>query len=79
MTDTPPTLDSLIAACAAASGLRVGVSTPAHVSLALALATYPELAAEARARLGAIPSGALLRDHLSRWLQSTLQGALPTE
>lgn len=73
------TLDDLLAACSKASGLTVGRVTPAHVDLARALAQFPALETEARHRLAAIHPSVLDRDHISRWLKTTLEQALPGE
>lgn len=74
-----PTLDDLIRACAAQSGLRENTVVPSMAALQRAVRLNPDMAAEARRRLAEINPAVLPRDHISRWLRATLTAALAEE
>lgn len=73
------TLDDHLTACARASGLRIGVTTPAHHALRRAFEQDETLRARARRRLAAMPPLPKDCDHVGRWVITTLEGALPKE
>lgn len=70
-------LDAWLSACAKATDLREGMVSPVHVSFRHEVASDSELQELIKERLKAIDPGVLRRDHLSRWLKATLEGALP--